>query len=129
MKNAKKAMHLIKKLKLLQDEIFDALMQEIDEIEPLKDVTPIGPRMCTIKLSTIRENNFILSPEYYIQDVQREEIKKHLGRCGKDIEKITARIKEMIDTGKIKGNTTDKTVMLNQSSLKALNEIYENLIS
>lgn len=80
-------------------------------------------------LSAIKDNNFILSPEYYIQDVQREEIKKHLSKCGKDIEKITARIKEMIDTGKIKGNTVDKNVILNHSSLTALKEIYSNLIS
>ena len=129
MKNTRKAMQLIKQLKLLQDEIFDSIMQEIDEIEPLKDVKPISPHMCVIKFSTIKENGFILSPEYYIQDVQKEEIKKYLSRCGKDIEKITARIEEMINTGKIKGNTSDKTVILNQSSLKALREIHSNLIS
>ena len=129
MKNTKKAINLIKKLKLLQNEIVESIMREIDKIEPMKDVQPIGERMCVIKLSTIKDNNFILSPEYYIQDVQREEIKKHLSKCGKDIEKITARIKEMIDTGKIKGNTADKNVILNHSSLTALKEIYSNLIS
>ena len=129
MKNARKAMELIKELRLLQDEIFASIMAQIDEIEPMKDVTPIGPRIATVKLSTIKDNNFILSPEYYLCDVQREEIKKHLSKCGKDIDKITERIKEMIDTGKIKGNTSDKTVVLNKSSQKALTEIYSNLIS
>ena len=129
LKSAKRAMELIKELRILQDEVIDAIMSQIDEIEPMKDVTHISPRIATVKLSTIMENNFILSPEYYLADVQREEIKKHLAKCGKDVDKITERIKEMIDTGKIKGNTTDKTVMLNKSSQKALSEIYENLIS
>ena len=53
MKNTRKAMHLIKKLKLLQDEIFDTIMQEVDEIEPMKDVEKVGSLMCVVKLSTI----------------------------------------------------------------------------
>ena len=129
LKNAKRAMELIKELRILQDEIIESIMSQIDEIKPMKDVNHIGSRIATVKLSTIMENNFILSPDYYLADVQREEIKKHLSKCGKDIDKITERIKEMLDTGKIKGSTTDKTIMLNQSSKKALSEIYENLIS
>ena len=103
----KKAFKMLAELKLLQQEIVSAIMDEIDTIEPLKDVTPISPTMCTIKLSTIQKNGGILSPEYYIADVQREEIKKHLSKCGNDIEKITARIKDMIDKGRIKGSSVD----------------------
>ena len=132
MKNAKKAMSLIKEFRLLQDEIYESIMAEIDEIEPMKDVTPIGNgsvKIATVKLSTIAKNGFNLSPEYYIQDVQREAIKKHLSKKGKDIDRITDCIKEMVDTKMIKGSTSDKHIQLNASSVKALTEIYQNLIA
>ena len=126
-KQSKKAFQLIAELKSLQEEVVSAIMNEIDTIEPLKDVTPISSTMCTIKLSTIQKNNGILSPEYYLADVQREEIKKHLAKSGNDIEKITTKIKNMIDKGCIKGSTVDKDIRLNQNSLKVLQTIYAEL--
>ena len=123
----KKAFEMIAELKLLQEDIVSAIMEEIDTIEPLKDVTPVSPHICTVKLSTISKNGGILSPEYYIADVQREEVKKHLSGCGKDIEKITKRIKDMIDRGYIKGSSVDKNVRLNSNTLKVLTKIHSEI--
>jgi hypothetical protein len=123
----KKAFEMLAELKLLQQDIVSAIMEEIDTIQPLKDVTPISPNICTIKLSTIQKNGGILSPEYYIADVQKEEIKKHLSKCGNDIEKITVRIKDMIDKGRIKGSSADKDIRLNKNSIEVLKMIYAEI--
>ena len=125
---ARSAFELIAELKALQSETYDAIMEEIDKIEPIKEIKQVSPHICVVNLSAVQKNKGILSPEYYIPDAQKDAIKKSLSNCGKDLEKITRKVKDMIDKGYIDGRYSHQKVMLNLNSLKLLEELYKNLI-
>lgn len=127
MSNTKEARALIAKLRCLQNEIFDSVIAKIDAMPNMVDVNNSGVRTATVSAKAIFANGGILSPEYYIQDVQKMEIKNELLKSGKDVDKMTEKIKEMIETKRIKGSTSDKTVMLNPISIKTLSAIYADL--
>ena len=128
MDNIKKIRKMAQKLHELENAIFDEIIRIIDESEALPDTTPIGKNMVTVNISTIMKNGHILSPEYYIQDVQKDAIKSKLHRVGKDIDKLSECIENMISTQKIKGSTSDKDVHLNRNSIATLQRIHEMLM-
>lgn len=116
---------LLQKLKLLQEEIFEEIDKEIENIPELKGVTLLNtsPHCISIRFSDL--SNRCWSPQFYIAECQKEAIRKGLEKCGKDLEKITKCIKKMLDEKFVKINN-DKTI-LNDNSLATLQKIYDGL--
>lgn len=116
---------LLQKLKLLQNEVFEEINKEIEEIPELKGVTLLNSSPHCISISFSQLSNRCWSPQYYIAECQKEAIRKGLEKCGKNLEKITKCIKKMLDEKMVKINN-DKTI-LNENSLATLQRIYDGL--
>lgn len=117
-------------VKKLQREIVESIKKDILSTPPLdcvRDVS-VAPRTLIISFSTIKENRGILSPNYYIQEAQNQYMVNAIASCNMDFEKIEDKIREMIKTKYIFSKSQTK-VLLNNNSLKKLNEILEEYFS
>lgn len=76
----------------IKNQIFTEINNnQIDGVNVLKK----NPTIFTIKLSTIKENNMILSPEYYSPESQSKFIQSQLSSC-KTISSLYRKINEII---------------------------------
>ena len=114
------------KIKQIRLDILNEIKSDFHSIKTLDGVEKIeGSIMAaTVSASSIINNNFILSPDYYIQEVQVKVIEEKLNRCD-SIPKIQNAIAEMCKDKYVKRGF-EKT-FLNPNTLKILekyNEIF-----
>lgn len=114
----------VEEIKQIQNEICSEIFKKIEQTPPLEGVKPVGKNMATVSLSMVRENRFVLSADFYIQEKQNEAMLETLRPYKTDLEKLLAKINEMIEKQSAFPNAgKDKKVPLNSSSLKSLRNI------
>ena len=126
MTKIEESIELLKRLKVIQDEVYEELMAEIDAIPPLEGVqiSPTSPLVAIVPFSALSGRCW--SPSFYIPASQQEAIKKVIGKSGKDLGRIAKAIRNMLDQKCAKVSTYEK-VYLNDESLKTLQSIYDGL--
>lgn len=86
----------------------EQLISDINAIDfSISGVTPISdsPKIFTVKLSTIANNNHILSPEYYNVNAQKQRILAIIDNKNTDIFKAIDQLKDVVANKKFRDNT------------------------
>lgn len=86
----------------------EQLISDINAIDfSISGVTPISdsPNIFTVKLSTIANNNHILSPEYYNVNAQKRRILAIIDNKNTDIFRVIDRLKDVVANKRFGDNT------------------------
>lgn len=112
-------------LKAAIEELYLGVKTEVDNIPSLNGVKPISDTSicgCIVSFTAMFSSpGCILSPDYYIPQVQADAVLNTLTTPSMSLETFMRRLEKMVQTGKVEGKGHD--VMLNPNTLKVLRDI------
>ena len=117
----------LKALKSAMDTAKQQLIADINNIDfSIPGVDPISdsPRIFTVKLSTIADNNHILSPEYYDAESQKQHVFNIINKNDNVLETIE-KLKSVVNNKKFADKTPLHPNMIN--ALSAYLDTIENI--
>lgn len=108
------------RIAVYMEEFVDALVKKI-ETTPVNGVQPVSksPNCFVVRLSTIRRNNLVLSPEYYCPVSQAHYIRLALDYC-KTATSLLEKINQIAADGYVKIN--NNRYLLNKNTIQILQD-------